>query len=83
MTTMRKLSKDSRLKKTLPLLGLLLLTTCATASSNACPSLRIYAEKEQIQLAAAISKLAPDNPLRAAMDDYDNLRRQVRACNGG
>jgi hypothetical protein len=80
---MRNLSPDSKLRKTPPLLALLLLTTCATGSSEAgCPSLREYSPDEKNKLYIALTDLDWENPLRGAMDDYDGLRRQVKACRG-
>lgn len=51
-------------------------------SSAGCPKLATYTDKEQDILEADISLLAMDSPLRGAMNDYANLRAQVRACNG-
>lgn len=75
-------SRPLKLKRMLLLSVAIFLTSCASTTYSACPSLREYTTEEQDQLYVATSKLDVNNPVRMALDDYANLRNQVRACHG-
>lgn len=59
--------------------GLLLLTSCASAR-NLCLPMRVYTAGEQSSLAAALAPLAPESPIVSALSDYEALRSANRAC---
>lgn len=60
---------------------LLLLTGCASTSSNACPPVPPYTDAEQDQAANELQALPPsDVMLPRMMGDYGVMRAQARDC---
>jgi hypothetical protein len=63
------------------MLPLLLVTSCAVASSKSeCPAIVIYSGDEQAQVALDLDLLPPDSPVKDFIRDYGVLRDEVRAC---
>lgn len=47
-----------------------------------CPTIKAYTTEEQNKAADELDKLAPGSEVGRMVDDYLNLRDQVRACRG-
>lgn len=76
---MKQKSKMNNWK--LLLIPFLLLTGCNSIISD-CPKLAYYSGEEQDEAHIELSKLNQGNILIRFMNDYGNLRQQVRICNG-
>lgn len=62
---------------------LMLMSACATESSNnACPSLTNYTPEFQAKAHLEMTFIDHDAAIRIMMNDYGNLRDQVRKCKG-
>lgn len=61
---------------------LMLVTSCQNTTFNAagCPALVDYSNQQQDSIKSALKPLPSNSPLRSAMDDYANLRKQTRDC---
>lgn len=65
------------------LLSVLMLTSaCQTTLSNGCPALKNYTAEEQDKIHIEMRTLSKNSELRTVLQDYENLRDQVRACRG-
>ena len=65
----------------MPLIGLMLLTSCATENSGACPMIKTYTPEEQDKAGIELSRLPQSSELRIFMNDYGLLRQEARDCN--
>ena len=45
-----------------------------------CPQIRQYSDAELTAIQKSIDALPPDDPLRGAMRDYEDLRDDARVC---
>ncbi len=67
-----------------PLIAMLWLTGCATASfdggSGVCPPVVHYSRAEQARAVAEVGALPPDAVIGGWLADYAVLRDQARAC---
>lgn len=66
---------------TLGLIGLLLLSACATEGFD-CPSIKDYSAKEQDQVADALAAEPEGSVLARWIADYGVMRNETRACKG-
>lgn len=60
--------------------AVILLSGCATASSDACPPIVEYGKERLDEAAKAVEALPEGSPLVEMLADYAVLRAQVRAC---
>lgn len=73
-------SKTSNWKLRIALLtSLLLMSGCAGAISS-CPPLKAYSHEFQARLRAEIAEMQEGSATLQAIEDYEMLRDQVRAC---
>lgn len=65
-----------------PAIAALLLTGCATASSDgtACPAVIEYTREEQARAADELDVLPVDSVIVTMLQDYAVARDQARAC---
>jgi hypothetical protein len=50
------------------------------AHAITCPQIKQYSEAQLNAIQKGINALAQDSPLRAAMQDYEDLRDDARVC---
>jgi hypothetical protein len=60
----------------------LVLAGCGTASPPPvqCPPVANYTDAQLAAIQQSIDRLAKDDPLRGALQDYENLRDDSRYC---
>ncbi len=65
----------------LGLIGLLLLSACATPGFD-CPSIKNYSAEEQDEVADALAAEPAGSVLARWIADYGVMRNETRACKG-
>jgi len=60
----------------------LLLASCKTANSDACPPVADYDVASERRAAQDLALLPADSPIARMLEDYAVMRRQSRACAG-
>ena len=77
----KKPSNNCRPSRLLLLSILTLTPSCETMTSSAgCPVPVLYSDAHQDALRKSMTYLPLNDPLRGAMDDYENLRKQSQKC---
>lgn len=66
----------------LGLIGLALLSGCATAVSDVCPTLYSYSPEMQGQAADELEALPAGSALAVMIGHYGVVRNEIRACRG-
>jgi hypothetical protein len=61
-------------------LGILLMGCASRHAAVQCPHVRQYNDAELDAIQKSIDSLAKNDPLRAAMHDYEDLRDEARSC---
>jgi len=66
----------------LGLIGMVLLSGCATAVSDACPTLYSYPQEVQDQAADELVALPEGSALSVMIGHYGVVRNEIKACRG-
>ena len=66
----------------LGLIGLVLLSGCETAGSDACPTLYGYPQDVQDQAADELEDLPEGSALSVMIGHYGVVRNEIRECRG-
>lgn len=66
----------------LGLIGMVSLSGCVTAVSDACPTLYSYPQEVQEQAADELQALPEGSALSVMIGHYGVVRNEIRACRG-
>lgn len=68
--------------QTLGLTGMVLLSGCVAAVSDACPTIFDYSQEVQDQVADELQALPEGSALSVMIGHYGVVRNEIRACRG-